>query len=58
MKKSDLEKVMKQEHTAGNKRYLRLWDALNLLYNKGLLTDSERETMVIVNHRLSVKARN
>lgn len=55
MTKTNLKNAMKREYVRSRKDYLRLWDALNLLYKLGLLSDSERETMLKVNHELSSK---
>ena len=55
MTKTNLKKTMEREYVLGRKEYFRLWDALTLLYTLGLLSDSERETMLKVNHELSSK---
>lgn len=53
MTKKNIETVMRKEHEAGERRYNRLWDALTLLYKLGLVSVSEREIIVNVNHDLS-----
>ena len=55
MTKTNLKKTMEREHVRGRKNYFKLWDALTLLYTLGLLSDTERETMLQVNHELSSK---
>lgn len=55
MTKTNLKKALEREYVRGRKDYFRLWDALTLLYNLGLLSESEREAMLQFNHELSSK---
>ena len=55
MTRSNLTAVMKREYTKGISKYNKLWDALNYLYNMGLITESERELIKQINHDLSKK---
>ena len=53
MTKSNLKAVMKREYEKGIAKYNKLWDALNYLYQKGLVTETEREMIKEINHDLS-----
>lgn len=53
MTKSALKTVLTVEYHKSEKKYTRLWDALIYLYKLGLVSESEHETMVEVNHSLS-----
>lgn len=53
MTKSKIAAVMKREYEKGIPKYNKLWDALNYLYNMGLITESEREVIKQINHDLS-----